>query len=97
MGGRPRSGEGVQEVSGGCASIPVRFRADCKLMVAALMYWGSLIALLRVRIATFQSRCWGVNPAIALTASPTVLSVVCLQTNSNASGLVLTNEIKIPS
>ncbi len=55
------------------------------------------MALLRVRIATFQqcvSRSSGANSLISLMASPTVFSVVLLQTNSNDSGLVLINETK---
>ena len=68
------------------------------VIVAAVMYRGSLMALLRVRIATFQqcvSRSSGDNALISLTASPTVFSVVLsLQTNSNDSGLVLINETK---
>jgi len=58
------------------------------------------MALLRVRIATFQqyvSRSSGDNSLISLMASPTVFSVVPLQTNSNDSGLVLINETKLTS
>ena len=67
------------------------------VIVAAVMYRGSLMALLRVRIATLQqcvSRSSGANSLISLMASPTVFSVVLLQTNSNDSGLVLINETK---
>jgi hypothetical protein len=46
-GSGPEGGEGVQGVSGGCAGIPLRFRAVCKVMVAAVIYRG-LIAVLRV-------------------------------------------------
>ena len=59
------------------------------------------MALLRVRIATFQqcvSRSSGDNALISLTASPTVFSVVVsLQINSNDNGLVLINETKSTS
>lgn len=58
------------------------------------------MALLRVRIATFQqcvSRSSGANSLISLMASPTVFSVVLLQTNPNDSGLVLINETKSTS
>jgi len=58
------------------------------------------MALLRVRIATFQqcvSRSSGDNALISLTASPTVFSVVSLQINSNDNGLVLINETKSTS
>ena len=59
------------------------------------------MALLRVRIATFQqcvSRSSGDNALISLTASPTVFSVVVsLQTNSNDNGLALINETKSTS
>jgi hypothetical protein len=61
-------------------------------MVAAAMYRGSLIAVLRVWIATFQqysSRWSGVNSAHILTASPMVVSTVSLQANSNANGVAL--------
>ena len=95
-----RNHYGDQEISGGCASIPLKFRADCMVMVAAVMYRGSLIALLRVRIATFQqcvSRSPGDNSLISLMASPTVFRVVPLQTNSNDNGLVLINDINSTS
>jgi hypothetical protein len=91
---------GVQGISSGCASIPLKFKADCMVMVAAVMYRGSLMALFSVRIATFQqcvSRSSGDNALISLMVSPTVFSVVPLQTNSNDSGLVPINEIKSPS
>jgi hypothetical protein len=68
------------------------------VMVAAAMYRGSLMALLSVRIATFHqyvSRSAGDNWSMSRMASPTVFSVVPLQTNSNESGLVLINETKI--
>jgi hypothetical protein len=59
------------------------------------------MALLRVRIATFQqcvSRSPGDNSLISLMASPTVFSViVSLQTNSNDNGLALINETKSTS
>jgi len=59
------------------------------------------MALLRVRIATFQqcvSRSSGDNALISLTASPTVFSVVVsLQINSNDNGLLLINETKSTS
>jgi hypothetical protein len=37
-----RDYNGVQGISGGCASIPLKFKADCMVMVAAVMYRGAV-------------------------------------------------------
>jgi hypothetical protein len=50
-----RDHSGVQRISGGCASIPLKFKADCMVMVAAVTYRGSLMALFSVRIAPLDA------------------------------------------
>jgi hypothetical protein len=87
----------VQRLSG--ASIPLSLKAVCKVMVAAVRYRGSLIAALIMWIAAVHqwvSRCSGVNSEKTLTASPSVATTPSLQTNSNASGVVLSNPVHLP-
>jgi hypothetical protein len=75
-------------LSGPCtpsgASIPLSLRAVCSVMVAAVTYRGSLIALLSICSATVHqcsSRCSGVNSPITRTASPRVATAPSLQTS----------------